>query len=141
MIATQAATKTTEATGDERVLIATYGSLKHGFYNHAAMREDAVQMGNDKVIGDMYLAAGYPHLYHPTDNIPQFAYNLAREHKIEVWHINRKAYNYIYAMEIGAGYVEEIMPTKWGEAKIYFNPHASYYNGLRHIEAYDKQYA
>lgn len=136
----------------DRVLVATYGSLKAGFYNHPALGKDAVLKGKTTVQGVMYLAGGYPHLYHwecdwesPKEGNPKrcspFCENLQREHEVEVYEINVDSYAFIVAMETGAGYVEEELPTEWGNAKIYFNPHDSYYSGLRYIESYGKQYA
>lgn len=111
----------TLGTGNMKTLIACYGSLKKGFYNHTALG-GAAFLGNASVKGVMYLHGSYPRLYHSDGYGGPFNEDLQREHDVEVYSVDQDYYEDIRAMELGAGYVEEEINTSFGVAKIYFNP-------------------
>lgn len=113
------------------MLIATYGSLKKGFYNHGALGTDAKLMGKSRVFGVMYTNGSYPKLYHA-----ELQNELARSHEVEVYDISDKAYEGIYAMEIGAGYELDEIETKWGIAGIYYMPQSRFDEEDEWIEEY-----
>ncbi len=130
-------------------LIATYGSLRKGFYNHAWLGHDPVFKGNDDIFGVMYLAySSYPHLYHESDKpftldigettLP-FRKSMSRPHKIEIYEIDNFNFHAIDAMEKEAGYSPETIDTKFGKATIWFNPHEKFNSNLKWIEAYTKE--
>ena len=137
----------------EKVLIATYGSLRKGFHNHICMGENPTFKGNDDVFGVMYLAySSYPHLYHEsnkaysvdpegTRTLP-FRKSMSRPHRIEIYEIDKQNFEMINRMEIGAGYEPEIIDTEFGKATIWFTipPKNSWFpNNLKWIEAYTKE--
>lgn len=109
------------------MIVAVYGSLKKGFYNHRALGADARFLGKDKVRGVMYSNGSYPKLYKPlvigTDGADMFRDELIRDHELEVYSIENHMHDYIHGMEIGAGYIEEDIKTEFGKAKIYYMPH------------------
>lgn len=107
------------------MLIATYGSLKKGFYNHNALGGDATFIGNSSVHGVMYWNGRYPKLYKVVNDDYDSPFRLPteRKHKLEIYDISDEAYNYIRIMEIGSGYEEEKIDTEWGSAIIYWMPH------------------
>lgn len=114
-------------TGKDRQLVAVFGSLKAGCYNHPALGANAVLKGKTTVMGVMYLHGGYPRLYHAIDEeYSPFDVHEEREHAVEVYEIDDLNYQAILQMELGAGYEEEELMTEWGAAKIYFNPHDVY---------------
>lgn len=86
--------------------IAVYGSLKKGKYNHP-MIENAEFVGDDKVKGYMTLVYSYPQIMLTEEG---------DEHDIEVYLVDEMTYNHCHQMEIGAGYVEKRVPTKYGSA-------------------------
>lgn len=118
------------------MLVAVYGSLKKGFYNHPALGADAEFLGNSSVIGVMYCNGSYPKLYHPDGYGSPFNEDLQRKHELEVYRIGDKAYQGIAMMEKGAGYTSERIDTPYGEATIYYMPHNRFSEHDYWIEAY-----
>lgn len=125
--------------GKERVLIAAYGSLKEGFYNHPALGEDAELKGKTTVIGWMYLTGGgYPRLYH--EYMGQWFDGLRpvpTTYEVEIYSVNVDAYEGIRYMELGAGYNEEELLTEWGTAKIYWSKPEAHSPNHKSIKAYN----
>ncbi len=113
-------------------LIACYGTLKKGGYNHRALGRDAEFMGVSSVRGVMYWNGSYPKLYsieesftQPSDFIKSNE-GKERDHAIEVYRVNDQCAAYIRLMEKQAGYVEWTITTEWGPAIIYYMPHTSF---------------
>lgn len=120
-----------------RHLVAVYGSLKKGFYNHRGLGEDAEFLGRGIVNGVMYSNGSYPKLYHPTGKDGgSFDDDLSENHEIEVYRITDARFQGIESMEHGAGYISETIETEWGPATIYFVPHKNFYEGDHWVEAY-----
>lgn len=119
-------------------LIACYGSLKKGYYNNPALGGDAEFMGEAAVRAVMYSNGSYPKLYHSTGHkvIDQFDLSKTREHVLEVYNINEKAYRRIENMELGAGYVTETIETPYGEASIWYMPHEHFSSSDKWIDKY-----
>lgn len=123
------------------MLVACYGSLKKGFYNHHALGGDAKFLGNTVVRGAMYWNNSYPKLYHTTGHEGidgKFDLMYTRPHQLEVYEVNDQAYQHIRAMELGAGYDEQDIKTEWGTAKIYYMPHENFDSSDTWIEAYNE---
>lgn len=121
-----------------KILIATYGSLRKGFSNHYWLGKNPKLIGINKIFGVMYLNGSYPHLYH-TKGDPFFNKNLEREHIIELYKISEENFKDINDMEISADYVLEEVLTTFGQAKIWFNPHTVLPDNLEWIPAYTKE--
>jgi gamma-glutamylcyclotransferase (GGCT)/AIG2-like uncharacterized protein YtfP len=126
-------------------LVAVYGSLKKGFYNHHGLGEDKKHLGNITVRGVMYSNGAYPKLYHPINElvgalegglVARFVVELARDHVVEVYEISDKDYNSITQMEVGAGYTPEDIETPWGVATIYYMPHSNFHESDYWVESY-----
>jgi gamma-glutamylcyclotransferase (GGCT)/AIG2-like uncharacterized protein YtfP len=117
------------------MLLAAYGSLKKGFHNHRLLA-DAEFLGTDSVHGVMYFNGSYPKLYVPLAFEGTFSDYNARTHEIEVYGVDHDIYNYIDAMERGAGYVAEDIYTKYGKATIFYMPHERFDESDKWIEAY-----
>lgn len=122
------------------MLIACYGSLKKGFYNHRALGEDAKFLGTSSVLGVMYSNGSYPKLYKPgisTNEADNFLREeLERQHELEIYDISGSNYRDIRGMELGAGYEEEDIETEWGPTKIYWMPHQNFNEDDKWIESY-----
>jgi gamma-glutamylcyclotransferase (GGCT)/AIG2-like uncharacterized protein YtfP len=103
-------------------LVACFGTLKKGFYNHE-MLGNAKFMGSVDVKGVMYLHGTYPRLYHAIKDDPHFGFDKERHHTAEIYYVEYPLYEDILYMERGAGYVEETIDTGDGKASIFFNPH------------------
>lgn len=73
--------------------VTVYGSLKKGKYNHHLLHGCAF-LGNTIVKGTMYSVGMYPALVEEGDN----------EYEAEVYEVPDSIYDYIYLMELGAGY-------------------------------------
>ena len=118
-------------------LVAVYGSLKKGFYNHRGLGDDKEFLGRHSVRGVMYSNGSYPKLYHPQGKSKHpLGYSLARFHELEVYRISDARFNAITQMEIGAGYTPEVIDTEFGPATIYYMPHRNFYEGDTWVEAY-----
>lgn len=117
------------------MLIACYGSLKKGYYNHEILGEDAKFLGNAEVMAVMYSNGSYPKLYRSNSD-KRFFHDLAREHTIEVYDINKDAFKDIFSMEVGAGYRLEEVETPYGEAGIYYMPHEHFSSHDKWVEKY-----
>lgn len=122
-------------------LVAFYGSLKRGHYNHSALGADAEFLGEGVVRGVMYSNGSYPKLYHFAvglgDNLDGvLVEDLERDHVLEIYKINEEAYRGIHNMELGAGYVAEEIETDWGPATIYYMPHEHFSNSDKWVESY-----
>lgn len=107
------------------MLVACYGSLKKGFYNHRVLGEYADFLGKSSVWGVMYWNGSYPKLYkvENDDYDSPFRLPLEKKHELEVYRISDNAFDRINAMELGAGYVAETVETEWGLAMMYWMPH------------------
>lgn len=91
-------------------LIATYGSLKRGFYNHGRCGEQHF-IGETKIKGHMTLVHGaYPQLVLSEEG---------PEHDVEVFLVDDLTYQQIHYMELGAGYTEIYINTPYGEAAMW----------------------
>ncbi len=127
-------------------LVAVYGSLKKGFYNHRGLGDDKEFLGGMAVDGVMYSNGSYPKLYKPDSECKcqasdfacdsSFCMNKARVHDIEVYRINARRFESITSMEVGAGYTPEQIETPWGPATIYYMDHKNFYDGDHWVEAY-----
>ena len=82
-------------------LIATFGSLKKGFYNYERF-EMGEPLARSTVKGAMYLLYSYPHLYREEVSEPKHV----REHEVEIYEVSDELYSQLAAMELGAGYQE-----------------------------------
>lgn len=126
-------------------LVAVYGSLKKGFYNHQGLGDDAEYLGNMTVNAVMYSNGSYPKIYHVgnfanevDDFGTKFSSGLARDHEVEVYRITDARYASITRMEVGAGYVAEDIETPYGTATMYWMPHEHFYEHDHWVEAYVK---
>ena len=130
----------------KKIYIATYGSLKQGFYNHPRLGPNQVILKKDKVSGYMYLANGYPLLFKdkPQDNA------ILAEHEIEVYEITKEAeaaIDYIEAPQYNKETINTEINGKTVQANIYWTkPIMGNYllslirpNGLTPIVAYTKE--
>ena len=90
--------------------IATYGSLKRGFFNHNRMGEQTY-LGNTVIMGYMTLVYdAYPQLYLCEDG---------DTHEVEVFEVSDEAFQGLDMMEKGAGYSPIIVETPFGEATMW----------------------
>jgi len=77
--------------------LATYGSLKEGFYNHKRWLGDAKPIATSRTRGGMYLISkAYPMLVKTGG--PQHI------HDVEIYDVDDTTFEQIYFMETGAGY-------------------------------------
>lgn len=119
------------------MLIACYGSLKKGYYNHEILGEDAKFLGRAEVKGVMYSNGSYPKLYRRSEDMGSlFGSEFEREHTIEIYDINKDAFKDIFSMEVGAGYRLEEVETPYGEAGIYYMPHEHFSSHDKWVEKY-----
>lgn len=98
-----------------KILIATYGSLRKGFHNHIAV-ESGTFKGNGKFKGIMQIRSNYPYMFHKNEietNTEE------TEHEIEIYEIDKEKYESINKMELNAGYKEETISTEFGQAVIW----------------------
>lgn len=131
------------------MLVACYGSLKEGFYNHRVLGEDAEFLGKSLVQGVMYWNGSYPKLYKPYTPVEEYGdrpanllaieHKNARDHELEIYRVSEKAFDHINAMELGAGYVAEEIETEWGPATIYWMPHENFSDTDKWIAGYTKE--
>lgn len=120
-------------------LVACYGSLKKGHYNHRALGEDKEFLGTVPVRGVMYSNGSYPKLYKPDGEVGDagvLSPDKERDHVVEIYRVNDQAFSYIKGMEVGAGYTPEDLETEHGTATIYWMPHERFYAGDTWVEAY-----
>ena len=107
-------------------LIATYGSLKRGFYNHGRCGEQHY-VGDTSVRGNMTLVYNaYPQLVLDEGG---------PEHVVEVFLVDDLTYQQIHYMELGAGYTEINTLTPYGEAVMWVINDPSKQHGVP-IDAY-----
>lgn len=118
------------------MLVAAYGSLKKGFYNHGVLGAGAKFLGLGKVTGVMHLRWSYPTLTPPGDKFPK---ELEREHVLEIYDVTMDAYRRIENMELGAGYDVATVETDWGLAKIFYMPFEGVTEKDKYIEAYSQE--
>ncbi len=120
-----------------RKLVAVYGSLKKGQYNHDGLGQDAEHLGNMTVRGVMYSNGSYPKLYKPVcNNGKNFVLEGERDHAVEVYSLNENRYKSITNMEVGAGYEPEDINTPYGPATLYWMPHSRFNEYDHWVEAY-----
>lgn len=94
-------------------LLAVYGSLKKGFWNHDIFLKDADFAGTHSVLGAMQLAYGeYPYLFQ--------GYEGSSKHKVEVYRISEQTYTEIRALETSSGYYPNVISTPYGNAICFF---------------------
>lgn len=79
-------------------VIAVYGSLKKGKYNHTIL-ESCKFLGETKVTGTLYSVGSYPALIEEGEN----------EYVAEVYEVPDTIYQSIRGMELGAGYKEVVV--------------------------------
>ena len=129
-----------------KIYIATYGSLKQGFYNHQRLGQNQTIIKKDKVTGYMFLANGYPLLFKnkPSENA------ILADHEIEIYEVTKEAEQNIDRIE-ALQYNKEIFETEINGKKetafIYWTkPAMSNWllsklrpNGLTPIKAYTKE--
>ena len=118
------------------MLVACYGSLKKGYYNHGALGDDAEFLGKDSVRAVMYSNGAYPKLYHSDGYGSPLDEDHQRNHELEIYRVNDRAYKRIDQMELGAGYEAEQIDTEWGPATIYYMPHKNFTNADKWVEKY-----
>jgi gamma-glutamylcyclotransferase (GGCT)/AIG2-like uncharacterized protein YtfP len=83
------------------VLLATYGSLKRGFYNHRLLERAKFLRSDLWLEGVMYMRSGmYPMLFKPEDKPKE----VAGKHFVELYEVPLSDYQYIEDMEIQSGY-------------------------------------
>ena len=100
--------------------IATYGSLKKGFHNHAWLG-DSQFLGTTTIKAVMQIPGTYPHLFH-SNEIPLQIKEV--RHKVEIYLVDPETFKYINNIELSCGYVLESIETPFGEAAIWMtNPH------------------
>ena len=119
------------------MLLAAYGSLKKGYYNHDCL-EGAEYLGNSSVRGVMYSNGSYPKLYkvENDDYDSNFRLPLEKKHTLEIYRVTDEQYRPIERMELGAGYVVEEVETEWGPAKIFYMPHENFNSNDHWVEKY-----
>ncbi len=116
-------------------LVAVYGSLKKGQYNHAGLGADAEHLGDMTVRGVMYSNGSYPKLY-KQDGVLGFPNEVTKDYPVEVYRIDEARYNGITRMEEGAGYDAQDIETPYGVATIYYMPHDNFSSRDHWVEAY-----
>ncbi len=121
-----------------RKLVAVYGSLKKGQYNHDGLGQDAEHLGNMTVRGVMYSNGSYPKLYRTDEDQTFEAFNQGKErdHAVEVYSLNENRYESITNMEVGAGYEPGVIDTPYGPATLYWMPHSRFNEYDHWVEAY-----
>ena len=91
--------------------IAVYGSLKKGFWNHDRFLSNEKYLGSDTVKGKMQMSfGGYPYLFEG-DGL---------DYPIEIYEVSEDIYYGIRGMELGAGYYEKSISTKYGGVTIFY---------------------
>ncbi len=123
-------------------LIACYGSLKKGFYNHKALGLDAEFLGTVPVWGVMYWNGSYPKLYKANGNFGTeslFDVSKQAKHEVEIYRISPECAKVVSIMEEGAGYVAEEIETPYGAAVIYYMPHARFDSDDEWIPEYSQE--
>lgn len=127
------------------MLVACYGSLKKGYYNHGALGDDAEFLGKDSVRAVMYSNGAYPKLYKVELEADgegglnaEYVFDPlnSRNHELEIYQVNDRAYKRIDQMELGAGYEAEQIDTEWGPATIYYMPHENFNSEDKWVEKY-----
>ena len=93
------------------MLIAVYGSLREGRYNHPYFLGDIERLDTMTVKGKLYSLGAYPAITDGEDDV-----------EIELYDVPTELYHSIRGMEIGAGYIEIDTPTIHGEAKLWMIP-------------------
>lgn len=93
-------------------IIAVYGTLKKGYYNHLLIRESGTYLGTYTVKGAMQMIGlSYPMLFEKGD----------KEYECEVYRIPAEVFQLVESMEHGAGYYTKILKTQeYGDIHIYF---------------------
>jgi gamma-glutamylcyclotransferase (GGCT)/AIG2-like uncharacterized protein YtfP len=95
------------------MLIAVYGSLREGCYNHLFFLQGAEKKGVTTTPGRLYNFGAYPAL---TKDATSFSV------ECEIYEVDDLTYKSIDSMEKGAGYFEGHIQTKWGDAAIWYYP-------------------
>ena len=86
-------------------IVAVYGSLKKGFYNHPGLGTNKRFVGYSAVNGGMLLRHNsYPVLYKPTEKKKKAE---VKSHVVELYEIEASNFRSITIMEEGAGYYAE----------------------------------
>lgn len=117
-------------------LIACYGSLKKGYYNHGWLGEGAEFKGIYSVRGVMYSNGAYPKLYKIDPESLKETNLRERDYVVEVYEISEPKFNGIEMMELGAGYVTEHIETPYGLAAIWYMPHERFSSHDKWVESY-----
>ena len=80
-------------------VVAVYGSLKMGKYNHPLIK-DCKYLGKSKIETTMYLIGSYPAI------VDKFGGHTQETHDVELYELDEVTYARVRNMEIGAGYKE-----------------------------------
>lgn len=83
-------------------IIAVYGSLKRGKYNH---REGMKHVGDSSIRGSMFMCYSYPHLYPENRCVPEQVI----EYPVELYEVDEDMFNRLDRMERVAGYLGEVL--------------------------------
>jgi len=83
------------------VKIATFGSLKKGFYNHTRFSLDD-PIDKSSIRGAMYLLYTYPHLFR--EEVADK--DQVRDHEVEIFEVSDELYAMLATMELNSGYQE-----------------------------------
>ena len=94
------------------MLIATYGSLKRGKYNHG-------RMGPQEYKGDAAVA-GFQLFVSQNCPYPCVVRDALASVVVEVFDVSDSAYRRLCWMEEGAGYKAATIPTQYGAATIWY---------------------
>lgn len=90
------------------MIIATYGSLKEGAYNHKRLLDGLKPIGHSTIDGAMYLVAKqYPALLHADDCTADNTKDV-RIHEVELFDVTPEVYERIFGMEVGSGYYARV---------------------------------
>jgi gamma-glutamylcyclotransferase (GGCT)/AIG2-like uncharacterized protein YtfP len=110
------------------MLIAVYGSLKEGCYNHPYFLKDSEKKGVMTVPGKLFSFGAFPGLVYDKEKGDAV--------EVEVYDVSEKIQKDIHHMETGAGYYRSEVATPWGShACIWYYKHPEY--GIRIIPEQD----
>ena len=102
-----------------KIYLATYGSLKKGFYNHDYIKENPEPILKTTITGCMYLNGSYPYLF-KTKLEPNA---IKTEHELEIYEISKSeetSIDYIEAPEYNKEYLDIEINNKLEKVIIYW---------------------
>lgn len=103
------------------MLLAVYGTLREGDYNHYRLGDKAKFLSQERVMGFQ--------MYHIRGAYPYVVRDSNASVLVEVYDVDDGAYEGIKRMEVGAGYAIADIDTSIGVAKLFYfteNTHQSY---------------